>query len=148
MRKIKLVLAVSLALAAGVTSATAFASSATANDGSCVVLGVRQPGTNIYDGPTWCGKVNLSYITVRGPLVLNNTMITGETDVSGPVDATDASLKDVVLESQATAVDVTLQDSTNVNGNITFNGSIPGVVYLESGSKISGKVINGKIVNN
>ena len=115
-------------------------------DGACWVLGVREPDSNIYDGPTTCGDIALSYLTVRGPLKLDSTKITGITTVSGPIKATGATLQDVILEKTLSAETVTLESATLVNGDITFKGK-EGIVYVDSASKIKGKVINGKVIN-
>lgn len=115
------------------------------NDQACAVLGVREPNTNIYDGPTWCPNYSLSYLTVRGPLELDKTQVTGLTDVSGPVKLNGAVIGDLLLEKQLTAEQVNIQDNSIVNGDIHFLGK-SGEVYLQSGSIIKGSVINGKII--
>lgn len=116
-------------------------------DPGCAVLGIREPNTNIYDGPTWCPNYTLSYLTVRGPLQLDQTQVNGLTDVSGPVKSSGAILQDLLLEKQLTPVQVTLQSNSVINGNIRFLGKT-GEVFLESGSIIKGEVINGKIIKN
>jgi hypothetical protein len=115
-------------------------------DGHCSVLGIQEPGTNIYDGPTFCAATSLSYITVRGPLEITNSAINGKTDVSGSIKAISAKLHDVTLENNHTLETVSLQTNSTIDGNITFLGH-EGIVYLENGSSIKGKVINGKVVD-
>jgi hypothetical protein len=137
-------LIVGILLGTSVVTANA-AVPAKAQDGSCTVIGVHEPNSNIYDGPTFCGDISLSYLTVRGPAVLNQTTVTGTTDISGPLSTASARLKDVTLEAQGSAIDIVLKNGTAVSGNITFVGK-PGIVYLESGSTISGFVNNGTIV--
>ena len=137
------ILALLMLSLATTVSTSALANSA--NDGSCFVLGVREPGTNIYDGPTFCIDTALTYITVRGPLQMSNSQVTGKTDISGVMEATGSLLQDVVFENNLSAATFTLSAST-VNGDITFEGK-EGTVYLQDGSVIKGKVINGKVVN-
>lgn len=120
--------------------------SAQSNDGTCSVLGYHEPGTNTYDGPTFCSHTTLSSINARGPLQLEQTKITGKTDVSGPIKAKKSNLQDVVLENNLSVETVTLSDNTTVNGDITFLGR-EGIVYLENGSTIKGKVVNAKVIN-
>lgn len=137
---------ISAALIMGLSVISMNQAMAQSNDGTCAVLGYHEPGTNVYDGPTFCSNTALSYITVRGPFQLEQTKITGKTDVSGPIKANGSTLQEVVLENNMSVETVTLSGSTTVNGNITFLG-MEGVVYLENGSTIKGKVINGKVIN-
>lgn len=121
-------------------------SSIYAND-ACIVIGYHEPGTNTYDGPTYCNNVNISNITVRGPLVASNAIFTGKTDVSGPITVSTTTLDQIVSESNGTPTKVTLKSASTVKGDIDFEGLLPGKVYLESGSHVDGKIINGKILS-
>ena len=134
------------AIAVGLGLTLSTGALAAVNDGTCIVVGYHQPGTNIYDGPTTCGDFSLSNIVVHGPLKLSQTTITGETNVSGPMTTSGATLSNVVMNDHSSHETVTLQANTKVNGDITFKGSA-GTVYLSGGSSISGKVINGRVIN-
>ena len=119
--------------------------SAYAADSNCYVLGVHEPGTNIYDGPTFCARTVLSDITVRGPLQLDGTTISGLTTVSGPIKASSANLQSLLLKENLTSQEVYLLANSVVQGDITFEGK-EGTVHLQAGSSIKGKVINGQVV--
>lgn len=141
MKKVFFALCLALPLSTAV-----FAQSPEPGDGSCFVVGIREPNTNIYNGPTFCNEINLSYLTVRGPLQLDKTKVTGKTTVHGPLKANGANLDNVFIANDFTAETVTLQEGSKVNGDITFMGRA-GVVYLEKNAVVKGRVINGKIVN-
>lgn len=144
MHKIKLTLG--LVAGAAILGGAAIAAPAP-QAGQCVVLGFHEPHTNIYDGPTWCGQVSLSNIDVRGPLQLKGTSISGKTDVHGPLTLIGANIHNVYLHKQLTPVKVNVENGTTVAGNVTFSANGPaGIVYLHSGSSISGRVVNGQIV--
>lgn len=113
---------------------------------ACYVVGFHDPHTHVYNGPTICPNITLSSLTVRGPLQLNQTTIKGLTTVSGPIKAKGAKPQDIIVNENLTIGKVVLQSASTVYGNIEFKGK-EGVVYLEAGSFVKGKVINGKIVN-
>ena len=141
----KTVIAAALVVGLSTSACNLAVAASSVKDGVCSVIGHHESGTNIYDGPTFCGMTTLSYITVRGPLQLDCTVITGMTDMSGPVLAKGANMQDIMVENDQTPQTVTLQAGSTVKGNITFAGP-EGTVYLEAGSNILGQVINGQVI--
>jgi len=116
---------------------------ASAND-LCSVLGFHEPGTNIYDGPTFCENVTLKNINVRGPLTILKSKITGVTEVSGPLTADQTTFSSIILDNIGTPITVQLKTRSIINKDITFLG-IAGKVMIEDGVKIYGKIINGVV---
>ncbi len=110
----------------------------------CSVLGFHQPGTQTYDGPTWCEQVNIKNIIVRGPLQIMQSVMTGSPNVSGPITSSDSRCSSITEENNLTKEIITLKNASIVSGNIIFKG-VFGSVVLSQDSKILGRVINGKI---
>ena len=123
-----------------------FSHSVFADNTACIVIGFHQPGTNTYDGPTFFDQVNLKGIVVRGPFEINQSAITEETDISGPVRSTRTTFDDIVMENNHSPETVYLKQNSLVKNNIVFEGSNRGTVVLDSTSFVKGKVINGDIV--
>lgn len=122
---------------------SAYCNEIQAQENNCFVLGIHEPNSNIYDGPTFCENISLPYITVRGPLQMHHTRIDGLVTVSGPFKSNSSFLNNIEIEPQIEAVSVILKNHTIVNGNIKFKGN-KGHVYLEN-SIIHGKIINGSV---
>lgn len=110
----------------------------------CAVLGVHEPNSNTYDGPTWCKEVELSNLTVRGPTQIQESCIHGLVDVSGPVNLSQSNISGVLIEDNLSSNTVTISNQTKIIGNIVFLGKT-GKVVIDHSSKINGKVINGVI---
>lgn len=133
-------------LALGQLSVTTITEARSQNiEGTCHVIGIKEANTNSYYGPTFCDHIVLSSITVRGPLQLDSTTINGMTRVSGPIKAKRASMQDIIMEDNRSVETINLQDISTVTGNIIFEGK-KGIVYVENGSIIEGRVINGEVV--
>lgn len=135
-----------IALSTALLGACTFAHAAT-DEALCNVVGYHEPHSNIYNGPTECGNISLSTLTVHGPLHLDHTRVQGRTEISGPLLATAARLQDVIIKPQLTATQINLEKFTTVEGQITFEGKA-GTVYLQKGSTLSKPVINGTVVEN
>ena len=112
----------------------------------CIVIGFHQPNTNTYMGPTWCNQVNTSNIIVYGPLTSNNSQFSGNSEVDGPLQSTDSCFETIIVKDKFTSQKVVLNSNSQVKGDIQFFGP-SGIVYVDHTSKITGKVINGKIVS-
>lgn len=113
--------------------------------GDCFVLGVKEPNRYVFDGPTFCEKVNYPSITVRGPFQASYSVFS-MVQVSGPVQFQHVSANSVVMKNKLTTEKIILEDHSQVLGNIVFDGA-PGIVKINHDSVIKGKVINGKIVS-
>lgn len=111
----------------------------------CVVIGYHEPGSNTYDGPTYCKNVSVSNIVVRGPLYSTSSVFTGETDVSGPITSNKSIFDHILSEANGSTTKIKLSDASHVKGDIVFKGMLPGIVYLAGGSTVTGKVVNGTI---
>lgn len=110
----------------------------------CSVLGVREPNSNIYDGPTWCQEVHLNEILVRGPFSINDSAISGETEVSGPIQSFKTQFKNIVIDANHTSNKVILKNKSNVSGDVVFKG-IKGEVDIDCSSKVKGKIVNADV---
>jgi len=118
---------------------------------------------NIYFGPVLCGNGVMSDLTVRGgPVVMNGTTVDNQTNIAGPLAATDSKFAglltiatDILTLSNSKAANITiksvaktqslyLKEGTVISGDVTFQGD-NGTVYLSGNSKVDGKVIGGKI---
>ncbi|GEM_PF-6603806 len=113
-------------------------------DENCFVIGFHEPNTHTYDGPTFCNKAQFQDITVRGPLQLKHSNISGQVNVSGPIEASNTTLGSIQIEKQFTSQKISLKQHSRVHGNIVFLG-FPGVVYKSDDSTVTGKVINGSV---
>lgn|SRR3990167_1075120 len=111
----------------------------------CIVLGYHEPGTQTYFGPTWCTGKSIKDIIVRGPLSTTHSILTGLTNISGPIDSRSTTFHSI-KEKNLTSESISLKNISIVNGDIVFVGP-PGTVYLDHSSSISGKVVNGKIIS-
>lgn len=111
---------------------------------SCSVLGVHEPNTNIYDGPTWCENTRLNEIIVRGPLSVSHTKVNGSTEVSGPIQSKYSCFKNIIIHSSYSHQKVILSQGTKVDGNIIFKG-VRGKVFIDKSSKVDGHIINADI---
>jgi len=111
---------------------------------NCSVIGFHEPGTHTYDGPTWCEKVNFDNVIVRGPLQVDSSRIGGLVDVSGPVTASKSQFNSIQIENNFTAEKITLNNNTEVKGNIVFLGP-KGTVMIDPTSKVIGSIINGNV---
>jgi len=111
---------------------------------NCSVLGVHEPNTNIYDGPTWCENTKLSNLIVRGPLSISHSNVLGTTDISGPVQSKNATFHKVVIHSSLSQQKVILSQKTTVNGDLIFVG-VRGKVFVDKSSKVTGKIVNAEV---
>ncbi len=102
-------------------------------------------------------------IIIRGPAHITQGEVLGQVRLDGGVNATSTHFAKTILlikhsgtfshciiaAIQAKDIPagtiIAIKDDTIVNGDITFIGT-PGIVHLSKDSKISGKVINGKVV--
>ena len=98
---------------------------------------------------------------VFGQALLSESYILGKTDIHGHLDvintqfkksvavqsdqlrARGSSFTDLVIGTTKTGSLVELLDNTIVAGDVVFRGQ-PGTVLLSGGSRITGKIINGK----
>jgi len=112
----------------------------------CNVIGVHIPGSDIYNGPTTCKKMDVASLTVRGPLKLVKTTVSGTIELSGPLTASQSELQDIILMEQFRPVKLKLTDHTVVKGTIRFQGK-PGVIHLDKSSEINGEVVNGTVLH-
>ena len=113
-------------------------------DPSCAVLGVREPNSNTYDGPTFCQNIKLHDINVRGPLQVTNTSITGLAKINGPLLAIASQLQTITSENTYTPEFIKLTADTLVKGDIVFKGK-RGKLLIDATSKLMGKLINGDL---
>ena len=109
---------------------------------NCTVIGVHEPNSNVYDGPTWCDSVILPDITVRGPLTITGSKIAGKMSVSGPVKSSHSSIESITIESNFSQNKIILETGTTISKNIVFKG-IKGIVYRDKTSCVNGHIING-----
>lgn len=137
---------------------------------------VQTKSSNINNTLTVNGSLTAHQSTFNGPLTVNgslkaqaskfvNTTINGSlnckkcvflkdlTVSSNQIQLSHSSLKNLTINGQSGGLfsskktpKLYLNNSSIVAGNITFKNS-SGVVYLNSGSKITGKIINGKSVS-
>lgn len=113
---------------------------------TCSVIGFHPQGTHEYMGPTWCNSISFKNIQVYGPLYADESHITGLTEVNGPIKLTHSQLDKVTIKNTHTPQEVILTTSSEVTGNITFEGP-SGSVVVDSNSHFYGKVINGIVIN-
>lgn len=110
----------------------------------CAVLGVHEPGTNTYDGPTWCKKITVSNLIVRGPLSITHSKVTGLAEVSGPVSAKQSNFQNIQIDQNYSVNHINLKNHTCVRGNITFIGK-KGILDIDSTSRVQGQIINAVV---
>ena len=113
----------------------------------CFVLGFHEPGTHTYDGPTFCQFINMNNILVRGPLNASQSVISGTSDISGPINSIKSEFNKIISEDNGSSEKITLKQSSVVDHDIVFEGKKPGLVEIDGSSKVNGKVVNGKIVH-
>lgn len=113
------------------------------SESTCSVIGIHEPNSNIYDGPTWCEHVHLSDLDIRGPLIIDDSKIDTQVIVSGPIKSSDTSMQSIQIKNNLSKNKITLVNGTKVFGNIEFKG-VKGVVYIDQKSKIIGRIINGE----
>lgn len=111
---------------------------------SCTVIGYHEPGTQTYDGPTFCDHVTIKNIIVRGPLHVAHSRMRGMTEVSGPIFAKNTVFDNITVENNFSHMLVVLKNTTLDKGNLDFQGE-SGFYRLDNTSNICGKVINGSI---
>ncbi len=138
-------------------------------DGSAKINGSTFNGGEI-NGSSSLTDVNvLGAIKVNGSLEATNSTFLKETRINGSLKGNNSVFKnDLIISSNKTILNncstkniyikksssglfsmnkenaVYLNGKSQVNGNIKFAGK--GIVYVEKGVKIAGKVINGKVV--
>ena len=117
-----------------------------ADNTDCFVIGFHSPGTHNYMGPTWCNNLSFENIVVYGPLYSDGSTISGVSTVSGPIKMTKSKFDTINIKNTYTPQKVILQNNSQVTGNITFEG-VSGTVLVDATSHVSGKVINGSVVN-
>ncbi|OGT26792.1 MAG: hypothetical protein A3I77_08270 [Gammaproteobacteria bacterium RIFCSPLOWO2_02_FULL_42_14] len=110
----------------------------------CIVLGFHQPGTQTYEGPTWCEKKSINKIIVHGPLQADQSTLTGDTSVSGPIKSDHTQFDGIKITDQLTTEIVSLTNHSLVKKDLVFNGQ-KGTVILDKTSKVLGKIINAHV---
>ena len=130
---------------------------------ACSVIGYHPPGSQTYNGPTWCNNVSIENIIVHGPLqiqqstlsgetkvdgpmTVSQTTFSGETNIGGPITATQSHFNAINERNSFSNQTISLADNSVVNGNIVFTG-VMGTVILDKSSTVTGKVVNGTIVH-
>lgn len=124
-------------------------------------------GNVTVDGNASLYKANIAgNLTVNGNSTINNSTIGGKTKLNGTFAASHSHFKGPITVNtptinfeSTTATDITvgkafsmvpfyhpkvyLEHDSVVTGNITFTGGKKGIVYVNKGSKFTGKVISG-----
>ena len=111
-------------------------------------------GTTIEGQSTVYGKLELNQgatlkggLQIGGVLIANDSTIEGTTKIgSTSVTLSNTKTSTLNITPEGTPAKVTLENGTVVSGNVVF-GSGNGIVYEDSSSSITGKVIGGKIVH-
>ena len=127
---------------------------------------VKTKGTKIHKRLTVKGQALLqntevNEIKIFGEAILSDTIVHGQCEIYGHLDcqktqfkrpitiwsnqvhAADTSFQDIIMAAEHSHNRLHLTNKTVVNGNIVFKGN-PGTVSLSGGSRVTGKIINGR----
>ncbi|EKD92254.1 MAG: hypothetical protein ACD_29C00097G0002 [uncultured bacterium] len=108
----------------------------------CTVIGFHEPNSQTYDGPTFCSGVTINNIIVRGPLHVDNSTMTGKTQVSGPLFATHTLFDEINIKNDYSQMLVSLKNQTEDRGDLVFEGE-SGFYKLDNTSNVFGRIVNG-----
>lgn len=98
-------------------------------------------------GPAHLSKTHTKSLNVKGPLIANKTWMGAVTIYANYSALTDCRADGITMINHSYSPKTTklyIQGKSTIKGNVAFEGK-PGVVYLNTDSKITGKVINGQV---
>jgi hypothetical protein len=131
--------------------------------GPATLNGTTVTGNVFVAGPLTATHAKLGSLHVAGIATLQNSHVKGTTEVEGPLTSTQSQFDDtlfvasnkmvltaskingaVTMKSTSETANLYLTCETVINNSVTFEG-MPGIIKAQSGSRVTGDIVNGQL---